>query len=450
VIAALPVTLAAIGVGLLAGRAPLEVPLLASAALLIFAVVFLKSEVAIHILILSMLLSPEFSVGGPVGGVSLEGSRSAVIRIEDLLLLVIGVAWLAKIGVHKQLGLVIRTPLNWAIGLYALVTGISTLIAMTSDRVTPVMGALYVGKYLEYFVVYFLVVNHARTRRSVNRMIVTAAITAVLVSLVAVAQIPSGQRVSAPFEGETGEPNTLGGYLVLMMSVFGAMALEAPKLKWRAGLGAVVALMGVALLYTLSRSSWLAAIASSLVLLVVTRQRRRLVPILAVGLLAAVFLAPERVADRVGYTFSESRESVRVGDVALDPSASARVRSWGEVASDALAHPILGHGVAGYHFIDAQYFRILAECGLLGLLAFGLLIVFLVKLAREASLLVTSPMLRGLSAGFLAAIGGLLVHAIGANTFIIVRIMEPFWLMAGLVIVAPLVERAEKGIHDPA
>jgi len=28
----------------------------------------------------------------------------------------------------------------------------------------------------------------------------------------------------------------------------------------------------------------------------------------------------------------------------------------------------------------------------------------------------------------------MLVHAIGSNTFIIVRIMEPFWLFAGLVV----------------
>ncbi len=30
-----------------------------------------------------------------------------------------------------------------------------------------------------------------------------------------------------------------------------------------------------------------------------------------------------------------------------------------------------------------------------------------------------------------------LVHAIGANTFIIVRIMEPFWLCAGLIVALP-------------
>jgi hypothetical protein len=52
------------------------------------------------------------------------------------------------------------------------------------------------------------------------------------------------------------------------------------------------------------------------------------------------------------------------------------------------------------------------------------------------------PLYRGLAAGLLAGLTGLLVHAVGANTFIIVRIMEPFWLLAGLVVSASKVEPA--------
>jgi hypothetical protein len=31
----------------------------------------------------------------------------------------------------------------------------------------------------------------------------------------------------------------------------------------------------------------------------------------------------------------------------------------------------------------------------------------------------------------------MLAHGVGANTFIIIRIMEPFWLCAGLVMLLP-------------
>jgi hypothetical protein len=36
----------------------------------------------------------------------------------------------------------------------------------------------------------------------------------------------------------------------------------------------------------------------------------------------------------------------------------------------------------------------------------------------------------------------LLVHGLGANTFTIVRIMEPFWLLTGLVVSAQKLEQA--------
>jgi len=51
-------------------------------------------------------------------------------------------------------------------------------------------------------------------------------ITAFIVSVTAAAQIPGGGRVSAPFEGERGEPNTLGGYLLLVGAVVTGLAIN--------------------------------------------------------------------------------------------------------------------------------------------------------------------------------------------------------------------------------
>ena len=95
--------------------------------------------------------------------------------------------------------------------------------------------------------------------------------------------------------------------------------------------------------------------------------------------------------------------------------------------------PIWGFGVTGYGFVDAQYPRILAETGILGLAIFCFLIyrVFLTGLVvyRHDD----DGLVRGLSMGLIAGLVGLLVHGVGANTFTIVRIMEPFWLTVGLV-----------------
>ena len=54
-----------------------------------------------------------------------------------------------------------------------------------------------------------------------------------------------------------------------------------------------------------------------------------------------------------------------------------------------------------------------------------------------------TPYFQGLAIGFLAGSVGILVHALGANTFIIVRIMEPFWFFAGIMVVMPAMERQQ-------
>ena len=51
---------------------------------------------------------------------------------------------------------------------------------------------------------------------------------------------------------------------------------------------------------------------------------------------------------------------------------------------------------------------------------------------------------KGLTIGYIAGFIGLLTHAVGANTFIIVRIMEPFWFLTAMVVVIPQIEATDK------
>jgi len=49
-----------------------------------------------------------------------------------------------------------------------------------------------------------------------------------------------------------------------------------------------------------------------------------------------------------------------------------------------------------------------------------------------------------LTLGFLAGFVGLLIHSFSANTFVIVRIMEPFWFLAAVVMILLKLEIEEK------
>ena len=176
--------------------------------------------------------------------------------------------------------------------------------------------------------------------------------------------------------------------------------------------------------------------------------RRRAMALIMLGAVAiGIGWMPASVRERISYTFNQGytqQERVAVGGVQLDTSTSERLRSWEHAFKDAAASPIWGFGVTGYGFLDAQYPRVLVETGLLGCVLFFLLIRTVWREGRQLLRITRDPLYGGLAAGLLAGTVGLLVHALGANTFIIVRIMEPFWLLVGLVVSALHIEEADK------
>jgi O-antigen ligase len=92
--------------------------------------------------------------------------------------------------------------------------------------------------------------------------------------------------------------------------------------------------------------------------------------------------------------------------------------------------------------MDTQYFRTLVETGIVGLAAFLGLAAAIVKAGLGSLRRLEHGEDRGLALGFVAGTVGLLFHAVGANTFIIVRIMEPFWFFAGVVMALPALQPA--------
>jgi O-antigen ligase len=414
---------------------------MAVAALVLFVAAFARTDWGIYIVIFSMLLSPQFgSKGAGVGA-----GRGVTLRTEDFVLIVIGLSWLAKTAVNKELGLIARTPLNWPILTYVAVNLVATMLGSMTGTITSWSGYFFVLKYVEYFVIYYMAVNNLRDREHAWRLVTAAFITAAIVSVIGLAQVPSGERVSAPFEGEVGEPNTFGGYLLFMLAIAAGIAFETRELRRRLHCLALVALMAVPFFFTLSRASYLGIIPAFLVIAWLTSRRRVVVGLILFGLVASpalLFVAPKSVKDRVTYTFKEERgaETVRLGKVAFDPSTSARLMSFKAAFEGFAQRPVLGYGVTGFGFMDAQYARVLAETGVVGLAAFLWLIGAVWRHAREVLATRRDPSERGLVLGFLAGFAGLLAHAFGSNTFIIVRIMEPFWLMTGIVMMIPALE----------
>ncbi|MCE5250152.1 O-antigen ligase family protein [bacterium] len=437
---------------------------------------FLSPIIALYLLILSMLLSPEFGTRDISG-------KGFTIRFEDFLLVIMGFTWLAKSAVKKDIGLAVKTRLNLPILFYLLACIVATTFGIIAGNVkSPLTGFMFVMKYFEYFVIYFLVINNIQSKSEIRNLLVAIFVTYVIVVIVGLSQIPQGGRVTAPFEGEGGEPNTLGGYLVMMFSLNVILFFNVKTRQWRIGLFILAALNFLLLLHTLSRASWLAFITTYTLLIFFSEKRKVFIFFFIISFLLAPFVLPKTVVDRFLYTFDMSAQTELLNKAApylksrnksdllkkaerylkthkvhvdgstltahgltVDSSTAARLLSMKGAIEDFPKRPVFGYGVTGYAFMDAQFPRILIETGIFGLVTFlYLLWVVGTSLLRIWKEYRDDPLYKTLSAGTLCAFGGLLVHSIGTNTFIIVRIMEPFWCLMGLTLAIPMIEKDHK------
>ncbi len=417
---------------------------IALAALVIAIICFVNTEIALYILIIAMLLGPQFVTGGGAEIAAIRG-RELTLRIDDLLLLVIGVSWFAKTAIKKELGLFLKTPLNRPIAYYFIACVVSTILGVMMDRVKPTLGFFFVLKYFEYFIVYFMAVNHLQEKKQIERFVLTMLLVCFIVCVIGMLQIPSGVRVSAPFEGTEGEPNTLGGYLVLMLSITLGLLLTGGLNKFKAFFYVLVTFILITLAATQSRSSWISLIPMVFTLFYFSKRKMVMIIALLLLLFASPLLLPKSVVDRAFFTIAQPKESgqIQIGNVRIDTSTSARIESWKRVLfKDFYKNAILGYGVTGYAFMDAQYPRVLVETGILGLITFLFLIRAIFKNAVYAYRNTKDdPSFNGLALGYLAGLMAMLVHGIGTNTFIIVRIMEPFWFLTAMIIMIPTIEK---------
>ena len=405
------------------------------------AICVVAPKLALHLLVLAFLLSPEFALTrGEVGGG--EAGRAVTIRAEDIMLAILLVGWALKMGIRTEVGVAIKTPINFPIFVFVGINVLATALGILGGQVNALTAFFFCLKYIEYYLFFFIAANLVETREQVRHLFITAIVTCIIVCMYGYYQIPGGDRITTPFEGE-GEPNTLGGYLVFMLAFILAFFLETRSDRLRILFGGLGLFVTVPLLYTLSRGSYVATVPMAITILMVTRKKLLLTSIIVVVLVITPFVMPGAVVDRINETFHQQKyggEQIELTqDVRLDTSATQRVWSWGGSIKRWLESPMMaffGAGATGVGFVDAQYVRVLCETGAFGITVFLWLLYTMYSEARSCYLWASTDFDRGLALGYLGGLIGLFAHGLFANTFIVIRIMEPFWFMTALVLVS--------------
>jgi len=409
--------------------------------LLVFIPTLFKPEIGLIIIVISMLFSPDVILGR-------TAARQITVRIEDIFLLVVILASLVRTTFTKGLVGIFRSRITAPAFLYIAACILSTVFFQVfSSEVDLGHAGLIILKYLQYFILFFVVKDNLKGYKQAKRLIIGLFIVALAVSLysnrVIEQNIASGVgtfRVTPPVETSGGgESSTLGAYLLLMMGLAAGLMLYSANAKTRILLAILNLLMFRAFLYTLSRGSYLGFIPMLLTLLFFARKKIVFFVISVLLFMVFAFFVPEMIRDRISSTITQKHDA-QVAYWEWDESAQARLTTWDKVLSQGFpSSPLFGHGIGGV-FIDSQFFSILNDTGLLGLFLFCWLLFRIFKntmtvLAIDAVRQDRFSM--GLGVGFLAGFVGLIFASLTMNVFIIIRVMEPFWFTAAIIFSLP-------------
>ncbi|MFH2146275.1 MAG: O-antigen ligase family protein [Candidatus Omnitrophota bacterium] len=415
-------------------------------AVIVFVLAFTNTDNALIVLIFSMLLSPEFDLGGIHG-------RAVVLRLDDIFLFMVFLGWFAKTAINKELGLLRKNILNKPIIIYIFICVIASAFGIIQGKTNVKESFFYIIKYIEYFLIFFMVSNNVRDEKQVKVFLFYMLLTCVIVCVYALRfTFIEGMRASAPFEGKYGEPNTLAGYLLIISGMIMGIMLYSRNVLLKASLFMLFILNIITLLYTLSRAGWLGFLGLLAGFLIFTRRSKAILLLTLICVLIALpLILPKEITGRFKSTFVGGATYEVLGKkITLDQSATLRVISWQSSLRAWMEDPILGRGVPGGGIVsDVQYTRVLREVGIVGFIVFLWMITTLFKAAfRSFRLPNMNDFGKGLSLGFIAALIGILLMGVAAEVFIIIRIMEPFWFLTAIVSTLPeIMEPAQEPVN---
>lgn len=233
--------------------------------------------------------------------------------------------------------------------------------------------------------------------------------------------------------GTSADPNILGGMLVLVMPLaLSQLFGERPLFQRWQGV-VLLAVMGLAMVLTFSRGSWLGLLAAAI--LMSGLRYRKLMVVLVIAA-AALFFLP------MGDVSSVVLERVQTGMTLEDQASAMRLGEYKDAMRLISMYPWFGVGFGEAPSIDLYvgassiYLLMAEEMGLVGVAAFMMIVSALFVRGFKAIPRIASPPLRNIQMGALAGVLGALVAGLFDHHFFNLdfpHTVALFWLMVGLV-----------------
>jgi O-antigen ligase len=389
--------------------------------------------------------------------VSIGGVKPTLI--DATLTLLLG-TWLLRLLVRRD-GWRSATPVDGPLLAFVGVS-LAAFVLGTAYLVTPELVRQYL-KLVNSTIFFFTVTQLVRTRDDLDRVLgalvaggaVAAALGVALYHLPAETATlllrglrplgyPSGDVLRYVEDagvrtdtlraiGTSVDPNVFGALLLTtgVVAVGGLLAARGAA-RWRYGIAA--ALIGYALLITLSRGSWVGFLAAVGLLVALRRRRLALLVPPGVGIAALLF----------GTQLSELFEHFLKAVYARDQATGMRLGEYKDALNLIQQHPWLGIGFGAapssdlYLGVSSTYLLVAEEMGLIGLGLF-LLVLFQVVSTGWRGYRAAPEAASGVILTCLATFVGLLISALFDRHYFDLRFQHVaalFWLVAGLVVLS--------------
>jgi O-antigen ligase len=336
--------------------------------------------------------------------------------LSGALLLGVATVWLAA---QALAGALVKPSLvTRAFGLLAVVSIVS---AMAAPHPAFSLGVSLRIVMVAMALAFFEQLGASRPERW-KWIVASIAFSAVGPILVAWTQLSERDEIGR-LTGTFIHANTFGTYLTVVLTI---LVIFRPQLQPVARLcaNAVIAAGLVALIFTLSRGAWIGMLVA--LTLVGLTQQRRLLPLIAVGVLAVGLWAPS-VGERVADLNQSNGETPAFG---IDPNSLAfRQRYWTRLLGTYNESPIIGQGIGSSEDVLSQgrfreryryephniYVQALVEMGALGVSALGFVIAAGARDLRRAARLASSRPERAIALSASVVSASLLIQGLSDN-----------------------------------
>ena len=390
-----------------------------------------------------------FIVLFPKIGLAAVAGNTTPIRIDDYVLgLVIG-GWIIREALVPRREAVPPSPVTPFLAGYLFCAAASSLLGIAAQRITWTTAAFHFLRISEYILLYYYFYRAIDPSELVlfknlfrNTWLLVAAIWIAQHFVGATVQTP-GLIDQSSFSPSFSASYDFGGYAMIATAVCYGLWTDPRTRDWLVTAGL---LAGLYIVFNGDSRAALLGLSAAIAFDLFLRLRVKV----ALGIMAVASLVPYLISsEKMARLFDTIGELATTMDPAAlqraffnDPSIGIRLRNWQVALERWRASPLLGDGLGAFlQYVriydmqgtpDGWYIRMLAEVGLVGLLAFVMTIGCLLWTLLAAYRELEAPLPRAIVYSAALAVIATATDALLLDTFVSYKIMGVFWMVMAL------------------